>query len=253
MIRKGILLPDSQPVGVGINDARRGTADIGSEQIAVIFKRLPELELAAELFCAVLARELALPAPEPLLLFDPARGMYLFGSVDLEYPNSLRSFNIDPLSPDQSALDLLLAAVRAWPRVKEVTAFDEWIHNRDRNLGNLLFVGADEFSIIDHGRALDIDIPHNSRNILCDILRDGCGDDKAQRALLKSLQRTAASFDMLHAESPRVSVESNGILSHTGSANTFYNLVEDRLANLVALLQNRFSGQQGLTMADSTI
>lgn len=247
MIRKGLLLPDSQPVGVGINDAHRGTADLGTEQLAVIIKRLPDLELAAELFCAVLARELALPAPEPLLLFDPVSGDYAFGSVDLEYPNSLRAFKVNPKAPDKAAVELLFTAVRAWPYVKEVAAFDEWIHNRDRNYGNLLFGGPDEFVIIDHGKALDIDTNIPSHNVLCSTLQQACADQKSTRALLKRLQRHATTFDMVHVENPRTSVESDGILSHSAAASTFYDFVEDRLSDLVSLLQNRFPGQQGLT------
>ena len=252
MIRKGLLLPDSQPVGLGINDARRGTADLGHSSVAVIYKKLPELELAAELFCAVLARELALPAPEPLLLFDPQSGEYLFGSVDLEYPNSLRKFNVDPTSPNAAAVEILFEAISTWSKAKEVAAFDEWIHNRDRNLGNLLYAGPDEFAIIDHGKALDVDPAYPSNNILCQILCSYCTDDRAQRALVRGLQRVAATFDLIHVEAPRSSVESGGIVSHTSAASAFYNLVEQRLITLATLIQNRLPGQHGLLLPGSS-
>lgn len=252
MIRKALLLPDSQPVGVGINQAHRGFADTGTESIAVIFKRVPEPELAAELFCAVLARELALPAPEPFLLFDPVDGSYLFGSADLEYPNALRQFKFDPAAPDEAALEVLRQAVTSWSRLKEVAAFDEWIHNRDRNLGNLLYAGPDEFAIIDHGKALDIDSNYPSQNILCAILSEACDDDRALRALLKSLQRVASSFDMMHAESPYAGLCATGVATHTTSAESFYQLVEERLDMLATLLNNRLPGQQGLLISTSS-
>lgn len=252
MIRKGLLLPDSQPVGVGINEARRGIADLGDCQVSVIFKRVLEPELAAELFCSLLARELALPAPEPILLFDPLAGDYLFGSVDMEYPNSLRAFNIGPHNADLAAQRQLKEAVSAWSELKHVTAFDEWIHNRDRNLGNLLYAGPESFVIIDHGKALDIDKTYPSGNHLCNLLIGNCPDSKTQRALLRNLQRIAATFDLLHVERPRANLESTGIPSHPTSAETFYNLVEDRLSLLPTLLQNRMPGQHGLMIGSST-
>lgn len=252
MIRKGLLLPDSHPVGVGVRQSRRGIADLGDAEVPVIFKRIPEPELAAELFCAVLARELALPAPEPILLFDPESGEYLYGAMDMEYPNSLRGFNIDPDNPDMAALALLQKAILAWSRVREVAAFDEWIHNRDRNFGNLLHAGHEDFVIIDHGKALEIDPAYADQNILCQVLAGQCNDARSLRALLRALQRVAASFDIMHAEGPRTKLESTGIVSHTTSAETFYNLVEERLAILPILLQNRFPGQQGLTIVPST-
>jgi hypothetical protein len=251
MIRKGILLPDSHPVGIGINQARRGIADLGTEQFPVIYKSVPEPELAAELFCALLAREAALPAPEPILLFDPQNGGYLFGSIDMEYPNSLRAFKLNPDAPDAAAAQVLIEAVLAWKRIREVAVFDEWIHNRDRNLGNLLFAGAGEFVVIDHGKAMDIDMTYPSGNHLCAMLESVCTDDKSRRTLLKSLQRTAAAFDIWHAETPRADLESTGVPAHTTSAETFYNFVEDRLSSLSTHLQNRMPGQQGLIIPSS--
>ena len=246
MIRKGLLLPDSQPVGVGINGARRGTADLETESLAVICKWLSDEELAAELFCAVLAREIRLPAPEPLLLFDPTSGRYVFGSVDLQYPNSLRQFNVDPQAPDEAAVKVLIDAVAGWSRAREVAAFDEWIQNCDRNLGNILYAGPDDFFIIDHGRSLNIDPSLGSANVLCDILMDTCADDRALRALLKTLHRVSAQFDLIQAEASRASVESTGVRTHPMYAAQFFDLVENRLSTLAALLQNRFPGQQCL-------
>lgn len=244
-------MPDSEPVGVGINQPRRGFADVGDEQMQVIFKSIPEDELAAEIFCAILARELALPVPEPLLLFSPVTGAYLFGSVDMQYPNSLRAFNIDPLAPDMSFIRQLTELIVSWSKVKDVAAFDEWIHNKDRNLGNLLFAGNNEFILIDHGKSLDIDPDFPSNNWICAILANDCKDERAKRALIKSMQSTASTFDMMHAEAPRAKLESDGILSHTSYAERFYQLVEDRLSLLATLLQNRLPGQQGLMMPDT--
>jgi hypothetical protein len=249
MIRKGTLLPNSQPIGVGINLARRGIADLGTEQVPVIYKKVPEPELAAELFCGLLAREAALPAPEPLLLFDPQTGDFVFGAVDMEYPNSLRAFTIDPNNANPAAVKTLMDTVLAWKRIKEAAAFDEWIHNRDRNLGNILYAGAGEFVLIDHGKALDIDPNYGSNNHLCAMLASNCTDPKALRALLRSLQRTAASFDIWHAETPRADLESTGIASHPTSAENFYNFVEDRLSSIAVHIQNRLPGQQGLIIS----
>lgn len=249
MIRKALLLPGSSPVGIGITGAQRGVADTGDETIAVIWKPVPTAELAAELFCAVLARELALPAPEPFLLFDPVEGRYLFGSADLEYPNSLRRFNVNPSNPSFAAVAALKSIIVGWSRAREVAAFDEWIHNRDRNLGNLLYVTNDEFAIIDHGKSLDVDPSYPTANTLCSILADECADPRALRSLLKSMQRVAAAFDMMHAESPYASLQATGQPEHVTLAEEFYKVVEDRLNDLPTLLNNRLPGQHGLLIS----
>jgi hypothetical protein len=54
--QEGVILPGSAPSGMGVNSARRSIADLGVEQVAAIYKKVPEPELAAELFCAVLAQ-----------------------------------------------------------------------------------------------------------------------------------------------------------------------------------------------------
>jgi hypothetical protein len=51
-----VILPGSAPSGMGVNSARHSIADLGVEQVAAIYKKVPEPELAAELFCAVLAQ-----------------------------------------------------------------------------------------------------------------------------------------------------------------------------------------------------
>lgn len=208
--------------------------------------------MAAEIFCADLARNLSLPAPEPILLYDPVSGDMLFGCVDLDYPNSLRAFNVTPPTYNPAAKKLLEQALLAWPRINEVAVFDEWIHNKDRNLGNLLFVGPKEFAIIDHGKALDIDPSYPSQNVLCQVLGSRCTSPKEVRSLLRSLFRESAAFDIMNAEATRASLESTGIKTHIDSAERFFEFVEARLADLNTHLQNRFPGQQGLLIGASS-
>lgn len=251
MIRKGVILPDSAPVGMGVNSARRGIVDLGTEQADVIYKKLPEPELAAELFCAVLARTLNLPAPEPFLLFDPTDGQYAFGSADLEYPNSFRKFNIVPGVGPNAAVAEFLEALTGWDRAKDVTAFDEWINNRDRNLGNILFAGPGDFAIIDHGKALNVDPDYIDQNLLCSMLQAACSTDRARTALLRSLVRIASSFDMLDTEPSYADLSATGIEGHAASAEQFQVFLEQRLVNIVALLNNRFLGQQSLLVSDN--
>ena len=112
--------------------------------------------LVAELVCGCMARALDLPAPEVYLVKVPARA--LPGS-------SIASSNIDTLcvatrdvggqtfaqllSSDEKATARLL---RNWPALGQVAAFDEWLANVDRNMGNLLYV-AQTIHIIDHAEA----------------------------------------------------------------------------------------------------
>lgn len=145
-IRLGLLLPGGRPVGEGIRNAQRAPVMTARGETIAIVKDLPLSELAIELFCALLGRELNLPVPEPLLVVNPAGSALMSGSVDMGYP----SLHQPALAPH---LALLAALLQQWPSLIPAACFDEWIANPDRHGGNLLFDGRD-FWLIDHGLAL---------------------------------------------------------------------------------------------------
>jgi len=155
MIRMGRLLPGAQPIGIGISGAHRGIVRIGAdEDVTAIVKPGPFGTIAAELFVAMLARDVSLTVPEPILVFDPVGYRLMAGSIDMEYPNLCAAF------PDLDAnvasdLGKLCAKIQEWQCHPLVAAFDEWIANVDRNINNLLWDGSD-FILIDHAMSVVI-------------------------------------------------------------------------------------------------
>lgn len=151
MLKIGILLEGSRPVGEGINGALRGFALVLDEEIQVIAKYLPERELLCEVLCAQLGRKLDLPIPEPILLFDKDNKP-VFGSSDIGYPNLFHYLAKD------SDTELIKSKLGKWVHLQSASFFDELIFNADRHPGNLLYDGND-FHLIDHGLTLHSSYP----------------------------------------------------------------------------------------------
>ena len=112
--------------------------------------------LVAELVCGCVARALCLPAPEVFLLTVPAG--HLAGSA-LARPDAptlcVATRDIGGATFAQflsSNEDAALQLLHQWPELARVVAFDEWLANQDRNLGNIIYV-AQTLHIIDHADA----------------------------------------------------------------------------------------------------
>ncbi len=191
-IRIGILLPGAKPVRQGVNSAVRGFADVAGEEVPVVAKVVAPAEIMAECFCSLLALELGLPAAEPLILFDQNTGRQMFGSVDFPHPN-LSQFLV--LGDAPNGWQLWGELMAEWPALADVVAFDEWINNRDRNPGNILWKDESDFVLIDHGKALNIDPGYEDQNMLVIAFRAARGGDEVgMRRLLKAALRSAEQF-----------------------------------------------------------
>ncbi|MBK1699767.1 HipA family kinase [Thiococcus pfennigii] len=126
-----------------------GNALTHSGETRLFLKHAPPGEMLSECLCAVLGRRLNLPVPRAFLVLDPQRYTgheLLIGSEDANAP-SLRHY----IERDDPGVQRALAR---WGRLADAAIFDEWIHNPDRNLGNLLWDGALGWHLIDHARAL---------------------------------------------------------------------------------------------------
>lgn len=160
----GVLQPGARPVGVGINDARRGVAMFAGVPRGVIVKNCPPIELAAECFCTLLADALGVKTPPCGIVYEQTTP--LFASIDVQAPNLMQQFRIDPNAPGQAEIQALVAELVAWIGLGRLIALDILVRNSDRNPGNLLTDGQD-FWAIDHGRTLEIDPldPYNGHKI----------------------------------------------------------------------------------------
>ncbi len=153
----GVLQPGARPVGVGINAARRGVAMFAGVPRGVIVKNCPPMELAAECFCTLLADALGVKTPPCGIVYEQATP--LFASVDVQAPNLMQQFHIDPNAPGKAEIQALVAELVAWIGLGRLIALDILIRNSDRHPGNLLTDGQDYWAI-DHGRTLEIDPLH---------------------------------------------------------------------------------------------
>lgn len=114
--------------------------------------------IVAELVCAVIGRAIGLPVPEPLIvkigrgdlptsrLIDRAADVTLaFASASVGGDSCAQLLRED----SEHALRLVMT----WRHLLPTTAFDEWMANPDRNLGNIVFA-AQNLWLIDHAQAL---------------------------------------------------------------------------------------------------
>ncbi len=167
----GLMLPGAQRfMDKNINPTWKVHVKTNESTIGAYVKKIPYREIYVECVCAILGRCLELPIPRPILVkithealpdIVPENQFSLaFGSEDADYP-SFRRFAVG-----QEAFMKLMN----FAKTVDVGVFDEWIGNFDRNWGNILFDGGEEFVFIDHGNAiqssLSIEQPERSNEII---------------------------------------------------------------------------------------
>lgn len=176
-LKIGRLLPGFRSVGIGSRRLVRGTALIDNEEFTVIAKSIPDRELAIELVCSCIGREIGLPIPEPVLLLN-ADGQWHFGSIDLGHPNLQQVAVCDDAA--------IIAKLERWPGLVKAACFDEWIANPDRGDENLLFDG-NGFILIDHGLAIPQGMSSSDwtddyySNQLLDVVNGGCRGSSTEK------------------------------------------------------------------------
>lgn len=157
-LETAILVPGSEtPAGDGVSGAVRCVlTTAGGARRAAILKRIPKQAVLAEAFSALLLRAWGLTVPDPYLV--PEGNEIYFASADATYPSLKHRFGIKDL-PNGPAKDALVKAachiVASLPQTPLAIVADEAIDNRDRNLGNVLWDGAEE-AWIDHELALGL-------------------------------------------------------------------------------------------------
>lgn len=234
-LRLGILLDGAKPVGEGINGALRGFAIIDGEEISVIAKKLPDREVLCEIICAKLGLLLALPIPEPLLLFDSSKN-YFFGSVDVGYPNL---FHYLDMSEDRSSI---LNHLKKWVHLRQSSFFDELIFNADRHPGNMLFDGVN-FTLIDHGLALHDRFPDDFvwENKLFSVALDECLNDSDMCKFqndAKKWQEHLYEIDIIN------SIMADIDLLKSKHKDSLINILIKRQKMILSLINKRISPQQ---------
>ena len=156
-VEQGTLIPATlSPVGQGLTGAHFSIVSVGGVSQRCVVKRVGLREIAAEIFCALLGFRLSLPVLIPVVVTDPRDQSLWFGARDVGYPSLSSRLGITT-SPTAMQLAVLASILSTWAQAPYVISFDELIANGDRNPGNVLWNGT-VFTIIDHERALGIDL-----------------------------------------------------------------------------------------------
>lgn len=176
-----------------------------------ILKRGSTAEVTSELFCALLLRAWGLPIPEPFIVDDD--GKAAFASGDAGYPDLKTRLGIKGLDPSSAAHGAAVAKAiqiaASLPSAALALAADEAIGNVDRNLGNILWDGAQE-AWIDHAFCLGLSSLPDANKLAVMALHAGRGEAMRSSAVgqalalsMQALQTIAASqsdgaIDMNH-------------------------------------------------------
>lgn len=147
-----------------------GDAITASGDARLYIKQVTYQELIAECLCTTIGSAVGLPVTQTYVVRDPKNllnAVYIIGSEDADMPSFKRHWSLAD-NMQKKALENVLAN---WRQLHEAALFDEWIANPDRNIGNFLWDGGDNWQLIDHARALWTTTPaHDSATAFNNIL-----------------------------------------------------------------------------------
>lgn len=148
--------------------------EVGTGSVFAYVKSGEASTLFREAVCSLLALELGVPVPLPLVIED--HGEKKFGSVAVGEGDLLTLVK----SGDYAVADKLAI----WPDLAICAVFDQLIGQSDRNKGSLLYDGAEGFFMIDHAESMG---PNKNQNHLLK-LAITTGRQSELESAVKSLQ-----------------------------------------------------------------
>lgn len=199
-IQLATAYPDLKKIPTRKGRTLRGDIETDDGVVPAYIKLLSIGDVAKEALCAVLARCLYLPVPQPFYVYtDPINAGQASGN----------RFNIafglqEELLPFRRLRDDDIAAreLLSWSSLYQCAAFDAWIANGDRFPDNLLFAGNHDFWMIDHDDALaGYLLPSSSVNSrLFEIIRAGKSEHELYqiRERMLSYAKDYAEIDWNH-------------------------------------------------------
>ncbi len=246
MIEIATLLPGAQKFHESnINQTWKCHVKTHNDTVVVFAKLIPTREICVESFCALLGRAMGIPIPKPYLILADSGTLQeiptgqkalMFGSEDAAYPSFRRyaecQMAMQRLSEFRSSLD--------------VGVFDEWIANHDRNIGNILYDGGDDFLFIDHGLALPANLaaisPAQDNQVLRVIFAIKNEIDKF-RDLRTAAQNITPLCQSLNLPSIMHSTFSRNYVS-AADMNSILSFLSNRLPVLESLIRSRMGIKQ---------
>ncbi|MGK0376782.1 MAG: hypothetical protein ACJA1Z_000586 [Patiriisocius sp.] len=153
-VEVGLMLPGAQLFNdLNVNPTWKAHVKTHDNVITAFVKQLSPQKLYIECVCAVLGRYIGLPIPKPIIVKVTSENFpeipknkfnLAFGSEDANYPSFRR------YAESKEAMEKL----KKFTKTLDIGVFDEWISNWDRNVGNILYDGGNNFSFIDHENAI---------------------------------------------------------------------------------------------------
>lgn len=180
-ILKAQLLPGVRKADDGINCAFIGSVFNEQKQTKSAYLKIynPEV-LTIELFASKLAEELELPTPESMLVTcygkdiinlplkfkpSPEQQYVAFATTKLQAPSLKQLASPNQMYNSTLAKLFFNNFIERCQNVPYIAAFDEFIANRDRNIGNFLWDGDEIFYLIDHDQSMNVRL-FNSNKLL---------------------------------------------------------------------------------------
>lgn len=217
-------------------------------EVKAYAKKLKDLDFLVELLAAKLGIEIGLPIPEPVIAYLPDKDEIWFASVDVKFPDlshRLEFLDNDHLADTTENIEIL-SKLANWQLIYDAISFDEWIANSDRNSGNVLYDGTDQFYLIDHNLAMRLpfspDAPINNQllNTKLFFTQDEVGRQRIRNKISalvdsidESLPRTITS---------RILESANDLNEKT--LNNIVDFLEKRLHHLTAITHNKIPTKQ---------
>lgn len=151
-IQLGTAIPPVEKIESRKGRTYRAEIQTDSGRHNAYLKLLNTEDIVREALCATLARVLALPVKQAFYVYaDP---QHLAGQLTSNVDHVAFGIEADILPAFRAVNYPLEELTRNWQDTLRCAVFDEWIFNKDRNPGNLIFVTSKEFWLIDHDEAL---------------------------------------------------------------------------------------------------
>lgn len=246
-IETGVLLPGAEPFSdSNINQTWKAHVRTDTATTVVYAKLINPREICIEAFCAILGRQLGLPIPKPFLILADSDSLpiipvgeyaLMFGSEDANFPSFRRYANCQ-----QS-----YARLQNFKATLDVGAFDEWIANHDRNIGNILYDGGNEFLFIDHGLAIPAGLnpllPAKDNNIIRALFSIKSDFEKF-KDLRTTSQDITPAYRLLKLDDVMGLTRSSEYLSENETKNVV-DFLNNRLSVIDSLIKCRLGISQG--------
>lgn len=201
MIKMGRIVDTIGPADNGIYGAKvvKVALQNPAVEVTAYAKPLDTVPFLVEILCALLADELALPVPEPIVAFSEEGDRVFFASMKVDFPDLTQVLTITNDQVDQTSHNVgIFKKIADWGQLEKAAAFDEWIANEDRNLGNLLFDGINAFTLIDHNLAMRPQFSPNNpltKNTLLDIKLEFNQDEVSKQRIKSKLSHIINELD----------------------------------------------------------